>query len=85
VSIPDFVAHMEASGLSPRLVPHIRSVAQDYLDGIFSGTDDVVERLTGERPLTIQQLADRIIQCFGTYDFRSRAAAEPSIQSIWFE
>jgi NAD(P)H dehydrogenase (quinone) len=55
LSIPDFAALMESGGLGTRLVQHIRSVAQDYLDGIFSGTNDVVERLTGAPPLTIEQ------------------------------
>jgi len=58
MSIPDFAALMESAGMSPLFVQHIRSVAQDYLDGIFSGTNDVVERLTGEPPLTIEQFAE---------------------------
>jgi NAD(P)H dehydrogenase (quinone) len=58
MSIPDFAALMASAGLSARFVQHIRAVAQDYLDGLFSGTNDVVERLTGEPPLTIEQFAE---------------------------
>ncbi|CUU19238.1 hypothetical protein CDS [Bradyrhizobium sp.] len=37
---------------------HIVSVAQDYQEGIFAGTNNVVEDLTGRRPLTVEQFAD---------------------------
>jgi hypothetical protein len=49
---------MENSGQIPRFVQHIVSVAQDYQDGIFAGTNNVVEDLTGRRPLTVEQFAD---------------------------
>ena len=37
LSIPQFVTEMQSSGLSPRFIQHIASVAQDYQDGIFAG------------------------------------------------
>jgi NAD(P)H dehydrogenase (quinone) len=40
----------------PFLVQHLVEVAQNYRDGIFSGSNDVVERITGTPPLTVQQL-----------------------------
>jgi NAD(P)H dehydrogenase (quinone) len=58
MSIPDFAALMESWDLPARLVQHIRSVAQDYLDGIFSGTNDVIERLIGQPPLTVEQFVE---------------------------
>jgi NAD(P)H dehydrogenase (quinone) len=39
----------------PFLVQHLVEVAQNYRDGIFSGVNDVVERITGTPPLTVQQ------------------------------
>ena len=39
----------------PFLVQHLVEVAQNYRDGIFAGTNDVVERITGTPPLTVQQ------------------------------
>jgi NAD(P)H dehydrogenase (quinone) len=39
----------------PFLVQHLVEVAQNYRDGIFSGSNDVVERITGTPPLTVQQ------------------------------
>ena len=39
----------------PFLTQHLVEVAQNYRDGIFSGVNDVVERITGTPPLTVQQ------------------------------
>ena len=58
LTIPEFRARMENSGRIPKFVQHIVSVAQDYQDGIFSGTNNVIEDLTGRRPLTVEQFAD---------------------------
>jgi NAD(P)H dehydrogenase (quinone) len=58
LTIPEFRMRMEKSGRIPRFVQHIASVAQDYQDGVFSGTNNVVEDLTGRKPLTVEQFAD---------------------------
>jgi NAD(P)H dehydrogenase (quinone) len=39
----------------PFLTQHLVEVAQNYRDGVFSGVNDVVERITGTPPLTVQQ------------------------------
>ncbi len=49
---------MENSGRLPRLVQHMVSVAQDYQGGVFSGINNVVEDLTGRKPLTVEQFVD---------------------------
>ncbi|MGA9150522.1 MAG: hypothetical protein WBZ36_08085 [Candidatus Nitrosopolaris sp.] len=59
MTIPQFVTEMQRGGLSPRFIQHIASVAQDYQDGIFSGTNDVVERITGKPPLTLEEWVER--------------------------
>jgi len=38
-------------GFSPYNQQHIAAVAQDCRDGVFSGTNDLVEKLTGQKPL----------------------------------
>jgi uncharacterized protein YbjT (DUF2867 family) len=58
LAISEFRTRMENSGRIPRFVQHIVSVAQDYQDGIFAGTNNVVEDLTGRRPLSVEQFAD---------------------------
>lgn len=59
VPIPQFAAAMRSSGHSPRFVQHIASVAQDYQDGIFAGTNDVIERITGKPPMTVEEFIER--------------------------
>jgi uncharacterized protein YbjT (DUF2867 family) len=39
----------------PFLVQHLVEVAQNYRDGIFSGTNDAVEKITGTPPLSVKQ------------------------------
>jgi NAD(P)H dehydrogenase (quinone) len=39
----------------PFLTQHLVEVAQNYQDGIFSGTNDAVERITGTPPLSVAQ------------------------------
>src|SRR6266403_2606864 len=58
LTIPEFRARMENSGRLPRLVQHMVSVAQDYHGGVFSGINNVVEDLTGRKPLTVEQFVD---------------------------
>jgi len=43
----------------PFLVQHPVEVAQNYRDGIFSGTNDAVETITGTPALTVQQFIAR--------------------------
>ena len=33
-------------------------LTQDHQDGVFSGTNNVVQDLTGRKPLTVEQFAD---------------------------
>jgi len=58
-SIPQFAAEMEKAGFSARFVQHIAGVAQDYQDGIFAGTNDVIETITGKPPLTLEEFVSR--------------------------
>jgi NAD(P)H dehydrogenase (quinone) len=58
LTIPEFRTRMENAGQRPRFVQHIVSVAQDYQDGVFSGTNNIVEELTGRKPLTVEQFVD---------------------------
>jgi uncharacterized protein YbjT (DUF2867 family) len=59
LSIPQFVAEMQSSGLSPRFTQHVASVAQDFQDGIFAGTNDVIEMVTGKPPMTLEEFVER--------------------------
>jgi len=53
--IAEFRAQFAANPNAPaHLVQHLCEVAQDYQDGLFQGTNDHVERITGRKPLSIE-------------------------------
>lgn len=55
-SIEEFQYKMEnLYKFPPFLTQHLVEVAQNYQEGIFSGTNDVVARITGKPPLSVQQ------------------------------
>jgi uncharacterized protein YbjT (DUF2867 family) len=43
----------------PFLGQHLHEVAIDHQNGIFAGTNDVVERITGRRPMTINEFVEK--------------------------
>jgi NAD(P)H dehydrogenase (quinone) len=55
-SIDEFRSKMESLYKFPSfLTQHLVEVAQNYRDGIFSGANDAVERITGTPALSVQQ------------------------------
>jgi NAD(P)H dehydrogenase (quinone) len=44
----------EVHKFPPFLVQHLGEIAQDYRHGVFAGTNDVVETVTGTPPLSVQ-------------------------------
>ena len=60
LSIEEFRQRMEQTyKFNPFLVQHLCEVAQDYQNGVFAGTNDVVEKVTGEPPLSIPDFVAR--------------------------
>ena len=53
VEIPTFAATLTAEGRTDFFVQHISSVAQDYQDGIFAGENNLVEVISGRKPMTV--------------------------------
>ena len=59
MEIEAFKAVLKDMGRTPHCIQHISAVAQDCRDGIFSGTNDLVEKLTGQKPM---QMVDYIVK-----------------------
>jgi len=60
VSIEAFKDEMEnVYKFDPFLVQHLVEVAQNYRDGIFAGTNDDVERITGTPALSVAEFIER--------------------------
>jgi uncharacterized protein YbjT (DUF2867 family) len=55
IEIDAFAEALAARGGSPFLVQHLSNVAQDYRDGIFSGTNNLVEVISGTPATTVEQ------------------------------
>ncbi len=59
-SMEEFKRKMEqVYKFPPFLVQHLIEVAQNYREGIFAGTNDVVETVTGTPPLSIAAFVER--------------------------
>lgn len=65
ISIESYRQRLEAAGVMPAfLIQHLCAVAQDYQDGIFAGSDDVIGRVTGKPPMTVQEFVASHIDLF---------------------
>jgi len=53
IDIETFQENFKARGFTPHFIQHISSVAIDCRNGLFAGTNDWVEELTGRKPLSI--------------------------------
>jgi uncharacterized protein YbjT (DUF2867 family) len=64
-SIDDFNQKMEnLYRFHPFLTQHLVEVAQNYQDGIFAGTNDVVERITGTPALSVRAFLEKHREAF---------------------
>jgi NAD(P)H dehydrogenase (quinone) len=53
--IPTWIDGIKAQGYPDFLAQHLGNVAVDYQNGVFAGTNDLVERIGGKKPTTVQQ------------------------------
>ncbi len=52
-------------GMNEFLVTHLKAVAVDHQNGIFSGETDVVERIGGQPPQSLQEFVRENVESFG--------------------
>jgi len=48
-----------AMGANDYFTQHILSVAQDCRDGIFSGTNNIIEEITGQKPISMKEFIEK--------------------------
>jgi NAD(P)H dehydrogenase (quinone) len=63
-SFDQFDARLKAIGLPRHFIQHIVAVYHDYQDGKFAGTNEVVETLTGRKPLGVGEYVKANIHLF---------------------
>ncbi|WP_062993041.1 hypothetical protein [Nocardia anaemiae] len=66
ISVERFASAMTERGLSPHLVQHLSNVAVDYQNGVFAGTNDLIEKLGGHAPLSVPQYVRAYKEAFET-------------------
>lgn len=57
-SLDEYRMLLKRAELNDFLVQHLCEVAIDYQNGIFSGTNDVIEKITGKPPMTQRQFVE---------------------------
>src|ERR1700733_5963816 len=54
-NIPAWIEGIKAQGFPEFLAQHLSNVAVDYQNGVFAGNNDLVERIGGKKPTTVQE------------------------------
>ena len=57
VSVAEYVKSLQDMGVPPYVVQHLGGAMVDYQNGHMSGADDNVEKLTGQRSMTVGEFA----------------------------
>ncbi|MEE8608535.1 MAG: hypothetical protein V3S55_13090, partial [Nitrospiraceae bacterium] len=56
---------MEKGGIPEFLANHLAHVAQDHQDGVFSAKTDIVERIGGRPPQSLEDFIRANLKAFG--------------------
>jgi NAD(P)H dehydrogenase (quinone) len=54
-SFEDFGARLKTIGMPEHFIQHIVAVYRAYQNGEFAGTNNVVEAVTGRKPMTVDE------------------------------
>jgi len=57
ISIEDYCKSLEKMGLPAYVIQHFEGAMDDYQHGVMAGMNDKVERLTGQKPMTVGEFA----------------------------
>ncbi len=63
-SFDAFRARLNAIGMPEHFIQHIVAVYHDYQNGVFAGSNDVIETLTGKKPMTVGEYVKANIKLF---------------------
>jgi NAD(P)H dehydrogenase (quinone) len=58
IEIAEFIQQEREVGLPEQTLQHLRAVALDFQEGLFAGTDDVIETITGAPPMTVRAFVE---------------------------
>jgi NAD(P)H dehydrogenase (quinone) len=55
VSVEEFAGGLASLGRSPHLIQHLSNVAIDYQNGVFQGTNNLIEVIGNRSPMTVEE------------------------------
>ena len=78
IEIAEFRRQLESFGLPEQTIQHLCAVAKDIQGGLFAGTNDVIETITGMAPMTVQSF----VKAHKTEFFRKKDDGRSVIKSV---
>ena len=57
ISIDEYCDSLQKMGLEAYVIQHFRGAMAGYQHGVMSGMNDIVERLTGKKPMSAAEFA----------------------------
>jgi uncharacterized protein YbjT (DUF2867 family) len=64
IPVAEYRERLAATGLWPYLIQHLVEVGIDCSNGVFAGTNRVIEELTGTAPMTVQEFVRKHAAAF---------------------
>jgi uncharacterized protein YbjT (DUF2867 family) len=55
ISVQEFADGLASLGRSPHLIQHLSNVAVDYQNGVFQGTNNLIEVIGNRSPMTVEE------------------------------
>ena len=57
VSIDEYCKSLAVIGVPPYIIQHLSGAMEDYQNGVMSGADNNIEKLTGQKPMSVGEFA----------------------------
>jgi NAD(P)H dehydrogenase (quinone) len=64
LDVATFAESLKAKGATPHLVQHVSNIAVDYQNGIFAGTNNLVEVIGDRAPMTVEDYVNANKEAF---------------------
>jgi hypothetical protein len=77
LEVATFAEGLKAKGFSSHFVQHISNVAIDYQNGVFAGTNNLIEVLGNRTPMTVEAYVNANKEAF-TKDGRFAITSPPA-------
>lgn len=66
LTIPQYRERLEKAGVDEFMIQHFCAIAIDYQNGLFSGEDEIIGKVTGKPPMTVRDFVASNREAFTT-------------------